>query len=129
MPQEIEIPTYAVLRHSIETLRYQDGELRWGRHCKSRTGTSPVVAAKNKIGTFRSNYDYEYDYEISSVYPVRMRDCVSMSRQLVLSAKFRRRPLANYEIFNKSRPPSTSSLQVQRRVKRLVFIAVFTSLK
>ena len=27
----------------------------------------------------------------------------------------------NYEIFNKSRPPTTSSLQVQRRVKRLVF--------
>ena len=33
----------------IGTLRYQDGELRRGRHCKSKTGTSPVVAAKNKI--------------------------------------------------------------------------------
>ena len=35
--------------YSIGTLRYQDGELRRGRHCKSKTGTSPVVAAKNKI--------------------------------------------------------------------------------
>ena len=33
----------------LGTLRYQDGELRRGRHCKSKTGTSPVVAAKNKI--------------------------------------------------------------------------------
>ena len=33
----------------LGTLRYQDGELRQGRHCKSKTGMSPVVAAKNKI--------------------------------------------------------------------------------
>ena len=32
---------------TLGTLRYQDGELRRGRHCK--TGTSPVVAAKKKI--------------------------------------------------------------------------------
>ena len=34
---------------TIGTLRYQDGELRRGRHCKSKTGTSLVVAAKTKI--------------------------------------------------------------------------------
>ena len=44
-------------------------------------------------------------------------DCVRLSRQLVLSSKARRRHDANYEIFNKSRPPSTHSLQVQRRKK------------
>ena len=48
-----------------------------------------------------------------------MRDWVRLSRPLVLSSKSRRRLDANYEIFNKSRPPTTSSLQVQRRVKRL----------
>ena len=37
------------IARKIGTLRYQDGELRRGRHCKSKTGTSPVVAAKNKI--------------------------------------------------------------------------------
>ena len=73
------------------------------------------------IGTFRSDYDYEYEYEFFNVYPVRMPDCVRLSRQLVLSSKSRRRLDANYEIFNKSRPPTTSPLQVQRRVKRLVF--------
>ena len=41
--------TSAVHVTIIGTLRYQDGELRRGRHCKSKTGTSPVVAAKNKI--------------------------------------------------------------------------------
>ena len=33
---------------TLRTLRYEDGELRRGRHCKSKTGTSPVVAAKNE---------------------------------------------------------------------------------
>ena len=73
------------------------------------------------IGTFRSDYDYEYEYEFFNVYPLRMPDCVRLSRQLVLSSKSRRRLDTNYEIFNESRPPTTSSLQVQRRVKRLVF--------
>ena len=75
------------------------------------------------IGTFRSDYDYEYEYEYEffNVYPMRMPDCARLSRQLVLSSKSRRRLDANYEIFNKSRPPTTSSLRVQRRVKRLVF--------
>ena len=73
------------------------------------------------IGTFRSDYDYEYEYEFFNVYPVRMPDCMRLSRQLVLSSKSRRRLDAIYEIFNKSRPPTTSSLQVQRRAKSLVF--------
>ena len=73
------------------------------------------------IGTFRSDYDYDYEYEFFNVYPVRMPDCVRLSRQLVLSSKSRRHLDANNEIFKKSRPPTTSSLQVQRRVKRLVF--------
>ena len=73
------------------------------------------------IGTFRSDHDNDYEYEFSNVSPVRMRDCVRLSRQLVLSSKSRRRLDANYENFNKSRPLTTSSLQVQRRVKRLVF--------
>ena len=55
------------------------------------------------------------------MYPVCMPDCVRLSRQLVLSSNSRRRLDTNYEIFDKSRPPTTSSLQVQRRVKRLVF--------
>ena len=73
-------------------------------------------------GTFRSDYDYEYEYEYEyfNVHPMRMPDCVRLSRQLVLSSKSRRRLDANYEIFNKHRPPTTSSLQVQMRVKRLV---------
>ena len=62
-----------------------------------------------KLGTFRSDYDYEYEYEFFNVYPVRMPDCVRLSRQLVLSSKSRRHLDANYEIFNKSRPPTTSS--------------------
>ena len=59
-PSSIHVPEYEpqslneciVARMSaptIGTLRYQDGELGRGRHCKSKTGTSPVVAAKNKI--------------------------------------------------------------------------------
>ena len=42
------------------------------------------------LGTFRSDYDNDYDYEFSNVYPVRMRDCVRLSRQLVLSSKSHR---------------------------------------
>ena len=55
------------------------------------------------------------------VNSLRMGDCVRLSRQLVMSSKSRRRLDANYEIFNKSRPPTTSSLQVKKRVKGLVF--------
>ena len=51
-------------------------------------------------------YDYEYEYEFFNVYPVRMPDCLRLSRQLVLSSKSRRRLDTNYEIFNKSRPPT-----------------------
>ena len=40
------------------------------------------------LETFRS--DYEYEYEFFNVYPVRMPDCVRLSRQLVLSSKSRR---------------------------------------
>lgn len=40
--------------------------------------------------------------------------------------KSRRRPVENYEIFKRTRSPSTTEF---RRVKRLVFIAVFTSFK
>ena len=76
-------------------------------------------ASKGVIGTFRS--DYNYEYEFFNVYPLRMRDCVRLSRQLVLSSKSHCRLDANYEIFNKSHPPTKSLLQVQRRVKRLVF--------
>ena len=57
----------------------------------------------NSIGTFRSDYDYESEYELFNVYPVRMPDCVRLSRQLVLSSKPRSRLDANYEIFNKYR--------------------------
>ena len=78
------------------------------------------------LGTFRSDYGYENEYEISNVHLARMRDCVSMSRKLVLSSKSRRRPLAEYEIFKKTRSPSTTQF---RRVERLVFIADFTSFK
>ena len=46
------------------------------------------------IGTFRSDYDYEYEYEYEyeyfNVHPMRMPDCVRLSRQLVLSSKSRR---------------------------------------
>ena len=73
------------------------------------------------IGTFRSDYDEGHEYEFFNVYPMRMRDCVRPSRELVLSSKSRRRLDANYENFNKSRPPTTIPLQVQTRVKRLVF--------
>ena len=58
-----------------------------------RTG---VVVGTPKLGTFRSDYDYEF----FNVYPVRMPDCVRLSRQLVLSSKSRRRLESNYEIFN-----------------------------
>ena len=78
------------------------------------------------VGTFRSDYEHEYEYEFFNVYPARMPDRVRLSRQLVLSSKSRRRLDTNYEIFNKSRPPTTSLLQVQRRVKRLVFKRVDT---
>ena len=89
-----------------------------GRNCLQN---DRLVRLYLLLGTFISDYDYEYEYEFFNVYPVRMPDCVRLSRQLVLSSKFRRRLDTNYEIFNKSRPPTTSSLQVQRRVKRLVF--------
>ena len=89
-------------------------------HVRSRFFARAVSVAAS-LGTFRSDYDYEYEYEFFNVYPVRMLDCVRLSRQLVLSSKSRRRLDANYEIFNKSRPPTTSSLQVQRRAKSLVF--------
>ena len=52
-------------------------------------------------GTFRSDYEYEF----INVYPVCMRDCVRLSRQLVLSSKSRNRLDANYEIFNKISSP------------------------
>ena len=80
-----------------------------------------MVPLLSILGTFRSDFDNDYEYEFFNVYPVRMRDWVRLSCQLVLSSKSRRRLDANYEIFNKSRPPTTSSLQVQRRVKKLVF--------
>ena len=51
------------------------------------------------LGTFRSDYDNDYEYEFFNVYSVRMRDCVRLSRQLVLPSKSRRCPDANYEIF------------------------------
>ena len=73
---------------------------------------STIVSLHYLLGTFRSDYDCEYEYEFFIVYPVRMPDCVMLSRQLVLSSKSRRRLDANHEIFNKSRPPTTSSLQV-----------------
>ena len=88
----------------------------------SKTSNSnAVVFVLPPLGTFRSDYDYEYEYEFFNVYPVRMPDCVRLSRQLVLSSKSRRRLDTNYEIFNKSRPPTTSSLQLHSRVKRSVF--------
>ena len=76
-----------------------------------------VLSSELMLGTFRSDYDYEYEYEFFNVYPVRMPDCVRLSRQLVLSSNSRRRLDTNYEIFDKSRPPSTSSLQVQSELK------------
>ena len=79
------------------------------------------VTCNPRIGTFRSDYDNDFEYEFFNVYPLHMRDCVRLSRQLVLSSKSRRRLDENYEIFNKTRPPTTSSLQVQKRVKGLVF--------
>ena len=59
---------------------------------------------KQLIGTFRSDYEYEYEYEFFIVYPVRMPDCVRLSRQLVLSSKSGRLLDTNYEIFNKFPP-------------------------
>ena len=85
------------------------------------SSTQPQNVPFTSLGTFRSDYDNDYEYEFFNVYPVRMHDCVRLSRQLVLSSKSRRRLGANYKIFNKSRPPTTTSLQVQRQVKRLVF--------
>ena len=49
VPKPLVYFSSACFTHILGTLRYQDGELRRGRHCKSKTGTSPVVAAKNKI--------------------------------------------------------------------------------
>ena len=60
------------------------------------------------LGTFRS--DYSYDYEISNVHLARTRDSVKMSRKLVLSSKYRR-PLADYEIFKKTCSPEYDSVQ------------------
>ena len=31
-----------------------------------------------KIGTFRSDYDNDYEYEFFIVYPVHMHDCVRL---------------------------------------------------
>ena len=84
-------------------------------------GNLAISVQASVLGTFRSDYDYEYEFEFFNVYPVRMPNWVRLSRQLVLPSKSCRRLDTNYEIFNKSRPPTTSSLQVQRRVKRLVF--------
>ena len=64
-----------------------------------------LVALGSQIGTFRSDYDYEYEYEFFNVYPVRMPDCVRLSRLLVLSSKSRRRLDANYEIFQQISSP------------------------
>ena len=89
-----------------------------------RFSLCPVVSLL--LGTFRSDYEHEYEYEFFNVYPARMPDRVRLSRQLVLSSKSRRRLDTNYEILNKSLPPTTSLLQVQRRVKRLVFKRVDT---
>ena len=71
---------------------------------------SSVGPSSWRIGTFRSDYEYEYEYEYEffNVYPVRMPDCVRLSRQLVLSSKSRSRLDTNYEIINKSRPPTTA---------------------
>ena len=74
---------------------------------------------KQIIGTFRSNYEYEF----FNVYPMCTPDCVRLSRQLVLSSKSRRRLDTNYEIFNKSRPSTTSSLQVQKLIHCEMFRA------
>ena len=74
------------------------------------------------VGTFRSDYDYDYEYEYEYEYEffnVCMPDCVRLSRQLVLSSKSRRRLESNYEIFNKSRPPTTSSLNIPATDKML----------
>ena len=46
---DLLINKYNFSEETEGTLRYQDGELRRGRHCKSKTGMSPVIAAKTKI--------------------------------------------------------------------------------
>ena len=46
---DLLINKYNFSEETVGTLRYQDGELRQGRHCKSKTGMSPVIAAKTKI--------------------------------------------------------------------------------
>ena len=73
--------------------------------------TYGVVLWIETVGTFRSDYDYDYEYEIFIVHLVRMRASVCMSRKLVLSSKSRRRPVENYEIFNKTRSPSTTEFR------------------
>ena len=100
---------------SVEASRDTDHRGKWRVYHQ-------IIRANEEIGTFRSDYEYEF----FNVCPVGMPDCVRLSRQLVLSSKSRRRLDTNYEIFNKSRPPTTSSLQVQRRVKRLVFKRRYT---
>ena len=45
------------------------------------------LSSSQLSGTFRSDYDNDYEYEFFNVYPVRMRDCLRLSRQLVLSWK------------------------------------------
>ena len=45
------------------------------------------LSSSQLSGTFRSHYDNDYKYGFFNVYPVRMRDCVRLSRQLVLSGK------------------------------------------
>ena len=89
------------------------------RQSRFRSFTGQFSCPRSFRVFWETQSDYEYEYEFFNVYPVRMPDCVR--RQLVLSSNSRRRLDTNYEIFNKSRPPTTSSLQVQRRVKRLVF--------
>ena len=63
----------------------------------TRNSVKSSFGVRRLLGTFRSDYDYEYQF--FNVYPVRMRDCVRLSRQLALSSKSRRRLDANYEIF------------------------------
>ena len=89
-------------RVSCYPILHQEKRQRLYDHCSLDNKFSEASCAEI-IGTFRSDYEYEYEYEFFNVYPVRMPDCVRLSRQLVWSSKSRRRLDANYEIFNKSR--------------------------
>ena len=109
----------AIVIANSTAIKTAEGARLTGSNCGAQFSLGS--AACPIIGTFRSDYDYEYEYEFFNVYPVRLPDCVKLSSQLALSSKSRRRLDTNYEFFNKSRPPTTSSLQVQRRVKRLLF--------